>query len=367
MIRFILFLSLAAIAVPAAAVPPPPPVSPDSRGISVWEPGPVLCDGQAVKPISVRRPDPAMTWGVDRDQGPPIAIRFRIDAQGRPLTIDDSAANGGNYAQDIAPALAASRFPAGAARQGCTVFYSRRVTRFADTPVDNLIAYSIFPDNGPLPEAGWRAIRQPGSDCLTNPQPQALVRVSPDFAKLPGTPGVRDWTMIAFDLDKRGRPVAARTLYGTGNTALDAAGVKAVRASRFTASARTGCRFPYYRHPVKLVAPEGPDPESLRPAGSTCPDHGEWARRPVLTYPDPYRRREIEGWAIIAYDVAPWGETGNIRTLAAEPAAAFGRQAEQVIRSAAKPASASGYTGCIDRVRFVLDAGKAGATAEQQD
>ena len=34
--------------------------------------------------------------------------------------------------------------------------------------------------------------------------------------------------------------------------------------------------------------------------------------------------RAIEGWAVIAFDVAPWGGTGNVRVVASEPAADFG-------------------------------------------
>ena len=57
---------------------------------------------------------------------------------------------------------------------------------------------------------------------------------------------------------------------------------------------------------------------------------------------------------MVAYDVAPWGEPGNIRVLASEPAEAFGTQAGNVIRTARLAPTQAGHTGCVDRVRFVM-------------
>lgn len=64
---------------------------------------------------------------------------------------------------------------------------------------------------------------------------------------------------------------------------------------------------------------------------------------------------------MIAFDVAPWGQTGNVRVLAAEPAAEFGDAAQQIIRGAVKPPSPTGYTGCVERVRYII---RDGGTAE---
>jgi hypothetical protein len=58
--------------------------------------------------------------------------------------------------------------------------------------------------------------------------------------------------------------------------------------------------------------------------------------------------------------VAPWGEIGNVRVLAAQPAAAFGLAAERGLRGARLAPGKQGLTGCIDTVRFRI-----GAQADQ--
>jgi TonB family protein len=75
---------------------------------------------------------------------------------------------------------------------------------------------------------------------------------------------------------------------------------------------------------------------------------------PRLQFPAGFVQRRIEGWAIIAYDVAPWGEIGNVRVLRAEPADAFGYQARDIVRNARQGSSPTGRSGCVDLVRFVM-------------
>jgi TonB family protein len=78
----------------------------------------------------------------------------------------------------------------------------------------------------------------------------------------------------------------------------------------------------------------------------------------VLRFPEPYRRRAIEGWAVVTYDVAPWGEINNIQVKASQPSADFGAQAVTVLRSArVKPGP--GAVGCVERVRFVMESDQA--------
>jgi TonB family protein len=302
--------------------------------------------------------------GIWRGSGHPsvgaMTYRFRIDATGRPLSIRPDPMPGpvpASWAQDIAPSLAASQFAGGAAQPECSITYTLRATSPAETPVGNLISYSLTPLSGKLPADGWARIFSPESTCLKEPRPNPLMAAFPDFNKLPGTPGVRDWTMIAYDQDKRGDPVRVRTAYGTGNAALDRAGVEAFRKSRFTGGARAGCMYPYWRSAATLAAPEAPAEDALRPAGSNCSHSDDWARPPAMRYPQAYQRRSIEGWAVVAFDVAPWGELGNLRVLASEPTSDFGVQATGVLRRARKPASATGLSGCVERVFFRIAPG----------
>jgi TonB family protein len=73
-----------------------------------------------------------------------------------------------------------------------------------------------------------------------------------------------------------------------------------------------------------------------------------------LVFPENFRRRSIEGWAVIRYDVAPWGQTGNVRVAEAQPAAGFGDAARSIVQLSTRRPSAYGYTGCLELVRFVL-------------
>jgi len=353
MTRFPLLLAL----LPAAAQVPPPPAlrhfpppvvaTPLQQQLLAWMPGEVRCAGTPVQARLWRRPYQSLSRGPVAPA--PVTYRFRLDAAGRALSIAREALPYAPYADDIGPSLAATRFAAGGERRDCTVTYTARLTAYADTPVADLISYTMTPTNGRLPREGWTAIYPAAATCDDEPRPAPLTQAFPDFAKVAGTPGSRDWTMFAYDLDAGGAPTRITVLAGTGNNALDAAGAAALARSRYTGGPRTGCRYPYWKAAEILPAPPTPERADQRDG---C--RAEWASRPPLRYPASYRRRSIEGWADIGFDVAPWGATGNVAVLASEPAAEFGEQAATLIRAAQRTASPTGATGCVERVRFVM-------------
>lgn len=316
-----------------------------------WLPGPIRCEDGAVEATPIRRPYSTLHYGAARFAEPQAELRFEIDADGRPVSIERVLPVA--MPVDLSAALASSRFPAGRARRGCTVAFAPTPTPLTDAPVADLISYTLAPQNGRLPRSGWDRIRAAG-DCDGPPRPQPLVRVLPDFRRLAGTPGVPDWTMVDYDIDKAGRPIAVRASAGTGNRALDAAAIAAMRASRFSDGPRTGCRYPYRRAAEILPAPPIPSTFDAVRDAATCTGTRGWAKPPSLIFPEPYRRRGIEGWAIVRFDVAPWGEVGDISVVAAQPTADFGNQAIQVLRPARLAPSPQGRTGCIERVRFVM-------------
>ena len=351
---------LGAFAVPAAAAwafqntLPIVAVKPGTSGRALvqWEPGEIRCHGASVTGQPIRRPWNQLAW-LGNQTPRALTIRFAIDPTGRPVSLTREPADFVPLSDDVEPALAASRFARQSPQQDCTVTYTMRSTPLAAADAQELMAYTVHPLSGRLPEEGWQRIREAGGDCLTNPQPQPLERHFPDFATIAATPGVRDWSMIRYDIDVAGRPRGATVLTGTGNRALDEAAMKAIRESRFTRGARTGCLYPYWRGAAKLPAPEMPEAiRATKVEEGNCPDQHGWAVPPQLRFPEAYRRRSIEGWAVIHYDVAPWGETGNLKVVAAQPSDAFGAQALAMIRAARLPASRQGYTGCVDRVRF---------------
>lgn len=321
------------------------------RALVQWEPGEIRCHGAPVTGQPIRRPWNQLGWVGNQTQRT-MSIRFAIDPTGRPVSLTRETTNFVPLSEDVEPALAASRFAPQSPQQDCTVTYAMRSTPLTAADAQELMAYTVHPMSGRLPEEGWQRIREMGGDCLTNPQPQPLERHFPDFATIAATPGVQDWSMVRYNVDAAGRTRGAALLAGTGNRALDAAAVKAIRESRFTKGARTGCLYPYWRAAAKLPAPDMPESIRTTKVEGNCPDQHGWAVPPQLRFPEPYRRRSIEGWAVISYDVAPWGQTGNWKVIAAQPADGFGTQALAMIRDAKLPPSKQGYTGCVDRVRF---------------
>lgn len=343
-----LLFSLVSVPIPS---PVPAHHASPSQMVS-WNHGEVRCDGMAVDGGGIRRPavDVAM---LDPQRVRPLTYRFAIDEAGRTHSIARAPSEFMPFGQDIGPALAASRFAPGAPRRNCETSYAPKLDSLAGAALTDLVAYSIFPTGQRLPKEGWDRFGTPGN-CRDNPRPSTLLRAYPDFSKVDSTAGSRDWSLVAYDTDADGRPVNVRTAHTTGNAGLDAAAIEAVGASRFTGGPRTGCLYPYWRAAGKLAAPEQPAEEGLRPADAVCPAKIEWVMRPKTNYPPAYRKRAIEGWAIVSFDTAPWGDVGNVRVLDAQPSADFGQQATLIVRSGRVAPSAQGATGCVETVKFAM-------------
>lgn len=337
---------------PPAAVPPAPNIS--GQRLQRWIPGDVQCGGRTFAGTQLRRPYTTLLWG-ERTSAP-RTYTFRIDPRGQAMSIT----GGGEWdysTADIAPSLAASHFAVAAPLDNCTVTYTADPLSIADAPLGDLISYSINPLNGELPPAAWARIKPEGADCDKEPRPQWLRAVSPDYLKLPGAPGARDWSLVAYDLNAKGRPIHLRQAVGTGNVALERAALRAMGQSRLTQGPRRGCLNPFTSNATRLPAPADIDPPSLTPAGSNCAYDEKWETMPALVYPDNWRKRAIEGWAILAFDVAPWGATGNVRVLASQPSDEFGKAALPIVLDAKKKASSAGLVGCVERVRFRMGPG----------
>ncbi|QDZ07167.1 energy transducer TonB [Sphingomonas panacisoli] len=331
-----------------APIPPAPPL-PGAQGLIGWQVEGMDCAGTDLPDAAVMLPRPAFGW---MQQGAPLRVTldFAIDDAGRPVDIRRSEQSYVPNADDLAPALAASNFAAGAPHRQCQAHYVATRSPIAAAAVPDLIAATI--DARPSREAIER-IKPTGSDCFDKPL-EPLLRGYPDFRTLKGSVGRLQWSMVQFDIDAAGKPVAVHTLTGTHDGGLDAAARAAVAKSRFAGGKRSGCLYPYWKSATPRPAPDSPDKQGFRPESATCPVELDWAVKPVLQYPDNYRKRGIEGWAIVAFDAAPWGATGNVRVLAAEPAADFGTTAINVVAAARLAPSNQGYVGCVERVRYVM-------------
>ncbi len=311
------------------------------------------CGGTAASVVRIERPWLQRVYPNSAKYAP-VSFAFDIDANGRPLAIrKGNAATPFGVADDLGPALAATRFRPGQAKTGCTIVYSPELTAIDDAPLSALMAYSANQLSGPLPPEAWKRIFATGT-CKGDAAAGLRNRAFPNFRATPAEPGVRDWSMVGYDVGQDGASINIETLASSGNAALDEASQAATAETRYWSGAFTGCRFSYWRSAGTLPAPPAPEEDAFRPAGATCPERRDWATPPVLRFPEPYRRRSIEGWAVVTYDVAPWGEINNIQVKASQPSEDFGTQAVAVLRSARVEAG-PGAVGCVERVRFVME------------
>lgn len=346
---------------PALPAPPVITVSPP-RGGSVrsspallkMTPGEVRCGDRVVTPLSASPSQIVGIFAVPAVRQPGTTLTFAIDASGRTTGIGLPAGTPvyGGISADLAPAVASWRFAPGQAQSGCTVRFTAEAATVADAPEAWIYAYIALPHDRGIAEAEVRQrMAALSGTCLSGGAPAVRLRAYPDFDAIPQAPGTLNYAMIRHDIDASGRPRNIRVVGGDGNRALEAAAMKAIGDSRFEPGAREGCLYPYYRRqPEPLAAPAMPDRDSF-PENAACDANG-WERPPVLRFPRPFARRKIEGWAVIGYDVAPWGATGNVKVLASAPADAFGVAGADIVRISKRRPTETGATGCVTRVVF---------------
>ena len=317
---------------------------PREQRLITWMPSETRCGDEIVPVVSGRRPYNDLGW-TGAPPKPDMRYRFSIDADGRTHSImaEETAPARGTSG---GPAVATTRYAAGQPRVSCRVSYRAVYTPFDQAGRAELASYVMTNRTPRLPREALNVLQE-GDGCRDGTQP--LQRAFPEFATLPATPGVRDWTMIGFDVDPDGVPRNVRPLYGTGNEDLAKASADAVARSRFNAGPlRKNCSYPYWRAAAILPAPALPEVES-----NTVCDSRAWKTPLNQSYPRAYSERMIEGWAVIRYDVASWGEIGNLEIVDAQPSMDFGVAAKRMLERASKePGDA--LSGCVDVVRYVM-------------
>lgn len=343
-------------AMPSQHVPPirtALPTVPAGQQFLQWTARSAQCDGQTISVRMLHKSHPRLVASTMQPQSP-VTLRFRIDGDGRPLSIRSNESSNAYLDADLAPSLAASTFAVDVPQNGCSIRYLPVLTPLENVDRHALSFYAMIPGTLPLPREAWRRTQPEDSNCVDRPAPRVRLRAYPDFLGFPGTRGMRDWAIMRYDLNARGRPINVEVFDDSGNAGLNAASVRAVRNSRFSPGPRKGCSYRYWREAETIEPPPSPDVATLRPASATCPAKLEWTSRLSLVFPPAFLHRRVEGWAIVAYDVAPWGDVGNLRVVASEPAEGFGTQALSILRHGKKAASGSGYTGCVERIRFAV-------------
>ncbi len=343
-----------ALALVAAAVPPPPPIVTMSgraeRGLVAFDiedlscpSGPVAAHGAALV-----LPEPMLRSRWDRLDSRVQDVRFAIDASGRTRAIglpEDA------YGDDVAPAVAALRFPAGPPRESCHARVAARYYAADRVPSALAALYWTMPARGRKLPVFDRIVPE-GSDCGKD-MPRWLVRAQPDFDSVPSTPGKLDFVTYRFAIDEAGETQDIEPIYESGNADLVTAGKAALAQWRFeTGKPRRDCSYGFWRgRAVPLPSPAfAPSLPSKK-----CPD-SDFASMPDLApyYPDNFRRRAIEGVARLRYSAAPWGEIGDIEIIASEPADAFGDAGKRLLARARLEASDTARIDCTVNIAFAL-------------
>ena len=348
-----------AIAIPPPAFDiPPPPRQASGQQLITYISGAVRCGGQEVAPLW-REPVVPNEGYAGYPNSPalqPRTIAFRVDATGRPLSIRQVGdADRMNPQVDVESALAAWRFASGAALADCTVTFTPQAYAPDQAPPLDAMRYAGLPNITGGGINVWRSFERAGSNCGRD-RPDRRVIVFPRFDRIEQAPGRLSVSFYRYDVDANGKPRNVSAIGSGDNPALETAGAQALRQWRFVeGEPHQGCRTFFWRGGKPLLA--APEiPASLGPDGDKCPEQGKWDRLPDLAayYPANFRRRGIEGWAVVRFDVAPWGQVGDIEVLASEPADAFGKSAANVVAQSRLPKSETSRIGCVERVRFAL-------------
>lgn len=322
------------------------------------------CDGVAVQPIQAEQfaptafsPSPRMGRIGDG------LMDFDIDADGRPLNIrpvqPSTAPVGAADSAALQAVLAGWRFPAGK-RDGCRLTLSWRTQALAEAETADLMKlFAMGQTARPIREAVALRLGGEGADCGDRWGGRLPKLVSyPDFmtGRRPA-PGSRAWTVVRWNIDAEGKTTEVETLGSSGDADLDAETRRAISDSAARPGpARKGCVANYYRWGQPLAAPPITPAHQREDPLQNCPaEIGERfkARREPI-YPAAFSQRSIEGWALIRFDIAPWGALGNVEVVESQPAAAFGDDARRMVQnSTATPAFNAGVR-CVVPVRYLM-------------
>lgn len=352
-------------AVPAAPVTPALPTAPPGTStVLLGAETTTVCEGRTVSREDGEAIAPGLygsTVGTQTGQRiARTALDFRIDPEGRPLDIrpvtaptdDDGPLATPNATVSAATqaTLAGWRFAPGA-RGNC-----RLVVRYVPVPVDRaetdllLRYFAATRYTGPAREAVAARLSGPAADCRDRARLQRLGY--PDFTRGPRRPGIQDWTVVRWSIAGDGSTTDIETLGSSGDAGFDTEAREAVGRSRADpGTPRTGCLFNWYRRGEPLPAP--PVPPAPADPVSQCPrsvlDTVRFPAAPPAA--EAFLSRGVEGWALIRFDISPWGDVGAVAVVEAQPARALGDAAlSMVTRGRARPGP--GAVRCIQPVLF---------------
>lgn len=331
------------------------------------------CDGQAISPAYSEDLPPlvsgqAFTTPEIGQRIVTAMLAFSVGVDGRTLNIrqqplpdagSESLFNPAASAR-YQSALAAWRFDGGA-RSACWL-----TIRFTPVPVaradhDLLLRYyAVTRTTGVVRDAVEARLRGPDADCRRR---RPRLASYPDHrigAPLP--PAGYGWSVVQWNVDAEGRYDAVATVGSSGDAAYDAETRRAMSENlAWEGAASVGCVYNFYRRGEPLPAPPLPPvkDDSLANCPASVRDRFTAFRDPV--YPNDFRQRGVEGWALVRFDIASWGAIGNVEIVEAQPAAAFADSALTAVRLGRVTPGFDAGIRCVVPVRFVMEPPRDGA------
>lgn len=203
------------------------------------------------------------------------------------------------------------------------------------------------------------ALAQAG-DCGASPRRLPRIIAYPDLRRFNGRDLNPAWAAVVYDIDADGTPRNVRIEAQGGEPALADAAAAATAESRFLPGKPVrGCFGTFAAQPRETPAP--PRPKTLAKLADgersrkNCPVTQAQLNLPAFkNYPQAYAARKVAGWAYLRFDVAPWGQIGNVQVLESQPSAAFGQAAQAMLWTARPKPPAEGYRGCVVPVIYAL-------------
>jgi TonB family protein len=368
--RDVLLAALAVVSalggVAQASVPlPPNDPSANTRVISFAPPPEtVTCASGTARRVE-GAPLPPKTWRVWTP--PPVAVpnhappkpptsqvfTFSINAEGR---VTDLKGGGvGLWSEEDQIAILASwRFAPGAPLSGCSLDAAPTAVPLAEAPPAKLFEIVAAEGRNAAP-AVFQALNAT-DDCYKGVRRRPEIWAYPDLRPFDDKSVDPPWAVLTYDIDAKGATRNIKAALQHGDPALAKAAAAAIAKSRFLPGpARAGCRVVAKARPQLSAPPARPENGAFdRPEDKCDLTREQMNLSAPMAYPPAFARRRVGGWAIIRFDVAPWGEVGAVEVLAAQPTQAFGSPAQSLVRSARPKPSATGYHGCIVPIIYAI-------------
>lgn len=360
---------------PVAANATLPPISvtnkPDARVFS-FAPPPVsitcgsgavrLVEGSAMPPmLQAMWTPPVSSFGPNAWSPPPPPTRevyvFSVTPEGRVIDLKYSRTANIPWSVDEHTAIVASwRFAPGAGAKDCQVDTAPTYAPVAETSPARL--FELLADNPRNSNIAFRQALAAGGDCYRDPRRRPQMVVYPDLRPFDDKTVDPPWAGVRYDIDASGavRNVRVAAQYGQAAFA-DAAASAMAEAHFFPGSPRTGCYAAFKAAPKATEPPKAPDAASFERPGDDCRITREALKLPdAKMFPGGFSKRRVAGWAIVRFDVAPWGQLGMMKVLAAQPTDMFGEAATMLLMSAHPDPPPTGYRGCVVPIIYAIPA-----------